>query len=181
LELKRHFGIDWLVFPATALEIWDVANRQLAQPDFTASGILKKFRVESHRKTDDPADDLSSHAAIAANPAIATKVLPTFRPDKAMKLSDPEAVRSWCGRLTQSSGTDTTTFAGFLEALRSRHDFLHRTGCRLSGHGLEACPSDFASEAEAVRIFEKARHGTAPTPGTVTASISRSNRSRPTC
>jgi glucuronate isomerase len=164
LELKRHFGIDCLVSPDTAREIWDEANRQLAQPDFTTSGILEKFRVELLCTTDDPADDLSSHAAIASNPAIATKVLPTFRPDKAMKLQSPEAFRDWCDGLTATSGIETSTLPGFRDALQSRHDFFHSVGCRLSDHGLEACPSAFASEAEAVRIFEKARHGTAPTP-----------------
>jgi glucuronate isomerase len=164
LELKRYFGIDCLVSPDTAREIWDEANRQLSAPDFSVPGILEKFRVEVVCTTDDPIDDLSAHASIASNPAISTKVFPTFRPDKAMKLADLAAFGGWCERLAAVSGVDTGSFHGFLEALASRHACFHSHGCRLSDHGLEACPGSFASDAEAASIFDKVRSGRPVTP-----------------
>ena len=159
LELKRYFGLECQISAETADEIWEEANRQLAQPGFTVSGILNKFRVETVCTTDDPVDDLSAHAAVAANPAITTGVFPTFRPDMAMKLSSPEAFNAWCDRLASVSGIDTMTFEGLKSALRQRHDFFHSRGCRLSDHGLEACPSDFCSDSEASRIFAAVRAG----------------------
>ena len=159
LELKRYFGIDCLISPDTAREIWDEANSQLAKPDFSATGILKKFQVEVVCTTDDPTDTLSSHQEIASQPNYATKILPTFRPDKAMKISDPQAFNAWCNLLAERSGGDTSTFSGFLDALRQRHDYFHTNGARLSDHGLEQCPGEFASDEEAAKIFARARAG----------------------
>jgi glucuronate isomerase len=164
LELKRFFGIDCPVSPSTAREIWDEANRQLAQPGFNTTGILKKFRIEVACTTDDPADALSDHASIAANPGIFTRVFPTFRPDRAMDLSDPSAFGTWCEKLAAAAGTPTGSFKGFLEALGRRHDFFHGAGCRLSDHGLQKCPALFADGSEAASIFERVRSGGAATP-----------------
>lgn len=164
LELKRYFGIDCLVSPDTALEIWDEANRQLSQPGFSTTGILQKFQVEVVCTTDDPADDLTAHTSIAGNNAILTRVFPTFRPDKAMNLSDPVAFSAWCDRLAAASGMETGTFSGFLEALAQRHVFFHERGCRLSDHGLQVCPGVFADDAEAARIFDTARRNGSVSP-----------------
>ena len=159
LELKRYFGIDCLISPDTAREIWDEANRQLAKPDFSATGILKKFQVEVVCTTDDPTDTLSSHQEIASQPNYPTKILPTFRPDKAMKIGDSHAFNAWCDLLAKRSGGDTSSFSEFLDALRQRHDYFHANGARLSDHGLEFCPGEFASDEEAAKIFSKARAG----------------------
>lgn len=164
LELKRYFGIDCLVSSDTAREIWDEANRQLGQPDFSTWRILQKFRVEVVCTTDDPTDDLAAHASIARNNAIPAKIFPTFRPDKAMNLSDLSAFSDWCDRLATASGMDTFSFSGFLGALAQRHDFFHQQGCRLSDHGFSVCPGLFAEETEASRIFETARRGRTVTP-----------------
>lgn len=162
LELKRHFGIDCLISPSTAREIWDEANRQLASPDFSVSTIFQKFRIEVVCTTDDPTDDLSPHRAIATNKKIRTGVFPTFRPDKAMKLEDPIAFQSWCNLLAERSGNNTGTFSGFLSALQQRHDLFHAHGARLSDHGLEFCPGTFATDSEAEAIFDKVISGISP-------------------
>jgi glucuronate isomerase len=159
LELKRYFGIDGLVSPASAREIWDEASRQLARPELSVLGILDKFRVEVVCTTDDPVDDLNAHASIAANPAVSASVFPTFRPDKAMNLSDPAAFAAWCEKLATASGIPTHSFPGFLEALGRRHDFFHTMGCRLSDHGLLKCPGLFADANEASAIFDKVLNG----------------------
>jgi glucuronate isomerase len=159
LELKRYFGIDCLISPDTAREIWDEANRQLAKPDFSATGILKKFQVEVVCTTDDPTDTLSSHQEIARQTSYPTQVLPTFRPDKAMKIGDSHAFNAWCDLLAKRSGGDTSSLTGFLDALRQRHDYFHANGARLSDHGLEFCPGEFANDEEAAKIFSKARAG----------------------
>jgi glucuronate isomerase len=163
LELKRYFGIDCLVSPATAREIWDEANRQLARPEYSVHGLLEKFRIEVVCTTDDPADDLDAHTTIAVDSSISTKVFPTFRPDKAMKLTDPSPFSAWCDKLAAASGTQTRSFTGFLEALGRRHDFFHVHGCRLSDHDIPECPETIADTPQATAIFDKARNGIAPT------------------
>jgi glucuronate isomerase len=110
-----------LISPETAREIWDEANRQIAQTEFSATGILKKFHVEVLCTTDDPTDTLAAHQSIAKSHNFPTRVFPTYRPDKAMKLSDPAAFYAWCDLLAQRSGGEVANFAGFVDALRERH------------------------------------------------------------
>lgn len=161
LELRRYFGIDTLISEDTAKEIWDAANKKLAEKDFSAHGILKKFKVQVVCSTDDPTDNLEHHRACAADSSLETKVLPTFRPDKATNLSDPAAFVKWVQALEVAADTAISNFADFKAALASRHDLFHAQGGRLSDHGLTHCPRAFASEAEAAQTFQKARSGAA--------------------
>ena len=158
LELVRYFDIDMPINPKNAPAIWEAANAKLAAPDFSAKGILDKFKVKVVCTTDDPIDTLEHHQAIAAS-GIETKIYPTFRPDKAMQLADVGAFRTWCKKLTEVSGIDTGDFEGFLSALKQRHDFFHEMGGRLSDHGLMSCPGTFANDTDANNIFSKARAG----------------------
>jgi glucuronate isomerase len=163
LELRRAFGIDALLDGRTAPAVWEEANRLLAGPGMTARGILRKFRVEVAATTDDPADSLEHHRALAAS-GFEVRVVPTFRPDAAFGVDRPEAFNPWVDRLAAAADTAVGRLDGLLEALRRRHDEFGLLGCRLSDHGLERCPADFPSDAEAARIFDRARSGTAASP-----------------
>jgi glucuronate isomerase len=158
LELQRYFGIDELLDEASAARIWNKANEQLATPQLTCQGILKKFNVTTLCTTDDPADDLKHHRAIAAS-GLATRVLPAFRPDHALAVHQPARFNPWVQSLAEASDTDIGDFPSFLEALRQRHGFFHAQGCRISDHGMNQCYADFCSEKTAARIFLKARAG----------------------
>lgn len=162
LELKRYFGIDTLLDESTAASIWEKANSQLATDDLRAHGILKRFHVKAVCTTDDPADDLSCHKAIAAS-GLATKVFPTFRPDKSLNVHLPEVFNAWLQRLEAVANVSITTYQGLVDALAKRHDFFHHMGGRLSDHGLNYPFADFCSEQEAAAIFDKARSGKAAT------------------
>jgi len=186
LELRRYFGIEDLLEEASAKKIWDAANERLAEPEFSARGILRKFNVEVVCTTDDPADPLVWHEAIirergesagttgsqsncsggvhAASTAAstATKILPTFRPDKAFAIADPAAFNAWADRLGTTANTATGDLAGFLDALRKRHADFAALGGRLSDHGLERCFAAECTERQAAAIFAKVRAGTAP-------------------
>ncbi len=162
IELQRYFGIDLLLGPDTADEIWERANARLAAPDFCVHGILEKFDVRVIGTTDDPADPLDDHAAIAAS-GISTRVLPTFRPDKALLVDHPDLLAPWLAKLEEISGTHIAHLSDLLAALQKRHDDFHATGCRLSDHGLERMPALRCTDAEAAMIFDKARAGHAAT------------------
>ena len=163
LELKRYFDIDDLLDEHSAARIWKKANQLLARPALTTQGILKKFQVTTVCTTDDPTDDLKHHEALAAS-GVATRVLPAFRPDKALAVNLPAQFNAWTDRLAAASDTDIGSFANFLDALRGRHDFFHAHGCRLSDHGLNQCHADFCTEKVAAAIFAKAREGRAASP-----------------
>jgi len=159
LELLRYFGIDDLLDETTAPAIWDRANEMLAGPHFRVRGLLERANVRVVCTTDDPADSLAAHAAIAADAGCATKVYPTFRPDRAMRVDDPVGFRDWVGALEEASGVSCESFGGFLHALADRHDFFHEMGGRLSDHGLGACPRAYASEKKARKIYTDALDG----------------------
>jgi glucuronate isomerase len=158
LELKRYFGIDVLLDESTAGLVWNLANEQLKGEDLRAWSILQKFRVSALCTTDDPTDDLAWHSALAASP-LRTRVLPTFRPDKALNVHQPAAFNEWVARLEASSNTAIGGFTGFLDALKSRHDYFHSLGGRLSDHGLNHCFASFCSRQTAGAIFDKVRRG----------------------
>ena len=148
LELNRPFGInDRLLGPDTAKSIWDECNAKLQTPEFSARGIMRQMNVKLVCTTDDPIDDLQWHKAIAADDSFDIKVLPTFRPDKAMlfpfittfsKWDMERSVRNYneyLDRLADVSEMQIRSFLDILLALRKRHDFFHENGCRLSDHG----------------------------------------------
>jgi len=158
LELKRYFGIDDLLDESTAPAIWEQANEQLQQPEFSARGILKKFQVKALCTTDDPADELTHHQSITTSDC-ETKVFPTFRPDKAMNVLHPAAFNEWTNRLAAAANLEIESFGGFLDALKKRHDDFHAIGGRLSDHGLERCFAAHCSDGEAAAIFNRVREG----------------------
>jgi len=165
MELKRPFGIgDRLLNPDTAKGIWDTCNALLAQPDFSARGIMRQFNVVLVCTTDDPTDSLEHHQAIAADEGFPIQVLPAWRPDKAMAVDNPAVFLPWVEKLEAASGTAVRTLADFREALRRRHEFFHANGCRLSDHGIETFFAEPYTEADLRRIFTKARAGNALSP-----------------
>ncbi|MGD9420788.1 MAG: glucuronate isomerase [Verrucomicrobiota bacterium JB025] len=163
LELRRYFGIDLMLGPDTADEIWETANAKLREDDFCAHGILQKFDVRVVGTTDDPADPLDDHHAIAGL-GIQTRVLPTFRPDKAFQVDSPELLNPWIEKLEIVSGVNIAHFSDLLAALQIRHDDFHAAGARLSDHGFDALPTEHCTDEEAAMIFDKARDGQAATP-----------------
>jgi glucuronate isomerase len=156
LELQRYFGITELLDEKSAPTIWERANAGLSQ-DLTAHAILHKFHVEVVCTTDDPADDLQHHQAIAKS-NLPTRVFPTFRPDKALAVDHPDFV-NWIDKLSEVANVEIRDLISFLEALRKRHDDFHSLGCRLSDHGLEHCYATPCSEQAAAAIFSRAREG----------------------
>ena len=158
LELKRYFGIDELLNESTARRIWDRANEVLETPELSAQGILGKFNVKLLCTTDDPADDLACHRAIQASQC-PTRVLPAFRPDRALQVHQPERFNEWIGRLESVSNVEIRSLSALMDALRQRHEEFHAMGARLSDHGLDRCPAKFCSERAGAHIFDRARQG----------------------
>jgi glucuronate isomerase len=163
LELQRYFGIDLLLSPQTADEIWERTNARLAEADFSSRGLLKKFDVRVVGTTDDPADPLDDHVSIAGS-GLGTRVVPTFRPDKAFGVDQPELLGKWRAKLEAVSGISITRLDDLLTALAKRHDDFHAVGGRLSDHGLDRCPALPCSDEQAAAIFDRALAGKSASP-----------------
>ena len=159
LELRTAFGIDKLLNPETAREIYDACNDRLQNdPSFSARGLVRRYNVETVCTTDDPADDLCHHRAYA-NLSAATKLIPAWRPDKAMAVEDVKAFCPYVEKLGEAADMEIRSFDDFIEALQRRHDFFHQQGCRLSDHGLSEFYAEPYTDADIARIFDKARGG----------------------
>ncbi len=158
LELKRVFGIDKILSPKTAREIFDECNEKLATPEYRGQALIRKFNVETVCTTDDPADDLRWHKMIAENP-FGTKVLPTWRPDKAMAIQDPQSYKAYLEKLGEAAGMEIRSYRDLNEALQKRHDYFDQMGARLSDHGLYTFYAADYTEAEIEAIFSKVLAG----------------------
>jgi len=159
LELQRFFGIDTPLSPKTAREIYDEANRKLKEdPDLDAYGIFRKFNVYAVGTTDDPADSLEFHADIRKAGKTPTKVIPSFRPDKAMNI-DAAGFNEYIDRLANASEVKISTPADVLSALSKRLDWFIQNGCLATDHAIVVPPYAPASDAKVSEIFLKARAG----------------------
>lgn len=158
LELKRYFGIETLLSPATADEIYETATAQLRTSAFSARNLMRNMKVKVVCTTDDPADDLRHHLQIRED-GFEVKVLPTFRPDRAMNLSDTGGWKAYLDRLGEAAQLRIESFADLMEALEKRHAFFHSVGGRLSDHGVLYVPDADATPAELETIFQRALRG----------------------
>ncbi|MFM8983732.1 MAG: glucuronate isomerase, partial [Spartobacteria bacterium] len=165
LELARYFGIDDLLLnPYNAREIFDSCNDMLAQPGFSARGFMERSNVEVVCTTDDPVDSLEHHRAIAAGKNFQIRVLPTWRPDKALLIDRPEIFSGWLAALGEAAGMDVASLDDLMTALQKRHDFFAANGCRLSDRGLETVWAEDCTRSAGAPLFAPARAGQAGTP-----------------
>lgn len=148
LELKRYFDIDEPLCEKSAKRIWDICNKKLATPEFSAKSLIRKSNVEVICTTDDPSDDLRYHKQLREE-GFETLVLPTFRPDKAVNIDSP----AFCDYVKANG---ITSYDGLITWLRARIAYFDEVGCRLSDHGLEIVP--FA-RGDAKKAFEKKLSG----------------------
>ena len=158
LELKRYFGIDDLLTPTTADKIWNITKEKLAQPEFSARGFMKQSDVRLVCTTDDPVDNLESHISVAKSD-FDVKMLPAWRPDKALAIDRVDFWNSWVDKLGEAAGMTVNSWGMMLEALQSRHDFFVEQGCRISDYGLDRLYAAKYSENEIKAFFAKARSG----------------------
>jgi len=160
MELKRPLGIsDRLLGPDTARGIWTECNARLAQPEFSCRGILRQMRVVLVCTTDDPTDSLQAHRAIAADSSFGVRVLPTFRPDRALAVESVEGFNAWVDRLERAADMEVRHYDALVEAIARRHEYFHRMGCRLSDHGLETMPAEDYTLADVRAAFARLRRG----------------------
>lgn len=158
LELKTCFGIDKILNPETAKDIYDECNSKLNSPEFSAKNLMRHYKVETVCTTDDPIDSLDNHIKICKS-GFEVKVLPTWRPDKAMAVENPVTYKNYIDSLSKVSGININSFKEVVDALRIRHKFFEEQGCKLSDHGIEVFYAEDYSESEIEKIFNKVFKG----------------------
>ncbi|MCL2277081.1 MAG: glucuronate isomerase [Treponema sp.] len=162
LELQRYFNINDTLTEKRAREIWDKANDLLKTPELSIKGIFAKFNIHAVGTTDDPADSLEYHKAIAQGTAaignIETKVIPTFRPDKALYLNAQD-FGAYIVKLSEAAKVNIKNVNDVLSALEKRLDFFITHGCRASDHALEYPPYAVLKDSQIDDIFKRALAG----------------------
>lgn len=152
LELQRYFGVTEVLNSASAKRIYDQCAALLKTPEYSVKNLLLKMNVKVLCTTDDPIDDLGYHKQIKAS-GYAIKVLPTFRPDKAMAVDDIATFNAYVKSLAQVVGYGIQDLSTYKKAIGERHDYFHACGGRLSDHGLEHIYAEDYTEEQIAKIF----------------------------
>ncbi|GGD72251.1 glucuronate isomerase [Paenibacillus nasutitermitis] len=154
LELKTFFGIDKLLSPETALEIWEECNTKLQQPEYRPRAFIEKSRVAFIGTTDDPLSTLEYHRQLNQDKSFTAAIAPTFRPDGALVIEAP-SFGDWVAQLMKITGRTIDSLESFLLALKQRVDFFHDHGGRASDHDIQKMEYVTTTIEEASTIFEK--------------------------
>lgn len=154
LELQRYFGYTGTLSAKTADEVWNLCNAKLKEPSMSVRNLIKQSNVTLICTTDDPVDSLEWHKMITEDPTFDVKVLPAWRPDKAMNIEKPEYL-DYLAKLSEVSGIQIHTFAQLKEALQKRMAFFASMGCCVSDHALEYVMYAPATDEEIEEIFLK--------------------------
>lgn len=161
MELLNPFGVKQLLDKDSAEFVYGHCNEQL--PKWTTQALLQHFKVDTLCTTDDPCDSLEYHQAISKS-SFKVRVLPTFRPDRAIGVEDVAAFNMYVDKLGTAAGINTDTYSQFIDALRRRHDYFHANGGRLSDHGISTFYAGSFTEEGLAASYAKLRKGQALTP-----------------
>jgi glucuronate isomerase len=157
-ELAEIFGVGERPSADNADRLYDQIAEQLAGPDHRPRALLRRFRIEVLATTDDPADDLEVHARLGDDPAITTRIRPTFRPDRYLEPARPgwaDAVK----RLGAVADTDVGNYAGYVAALEQRRRFFAARGAVSADHGVADAVAAPLERGEEERVYRSALAG----------------------
>ncbi len=155
IELQRYFGIDTPLNAKTADEIYDRANKVIAEGDFRPQSLIAKSNVKIVCTTDDPADNLKYHKLLAQEKGFDCRVLPGFRPDKALNIT-ADGFAEYIKTLANSADIEIKSYKDVITALEKRADYFNETGCKVSDHAFDCPPYVAADDDEIDSAFKKA-------------------------
>jgi len=158
LELQRYFDIDEILNPDSAKRIFDECTKKLQSKEYSVRNLLRKMNVKVVCTTDDPTDTLEHHQKIKED-NFEIKILPAFRPDKAMNVDDAKTFNGYVNKLESVSGIPISNYQTFLQALKQRHDFFAAMGCSVSDHGLDYVYAEDYTDEEINAAFDNIRNG----------------------
>ena len=158
IELQRYFGIDTPLSARTADEIYDRANKAIAEGDFRPQSLITRSNVKVVCTTDDPIDDLKYHKLLKEAQGFDCKVLPSFRPDKALNIN-LAGFAEYIAKLSAAAGIEINSADDVIAALLSRVDYFHSVGCRISDQAFDYVPFEILGDEELDAAFKTAMQG----------------------
>lgn len=159
MELQRYFNISDLLSPETSRYIFSKTMNALQEDKFSVKSLLVKSNVKVVCTTDDPVDSLEHHIKIKKDGDLDTKVLPAFRPDRAMAFENTFELNKYLEKLSDVSGIKIKDYDSYLDSLKNRHDFFNSIGCRISDHALILPVYEKSDTEEQDKLFKKLLKG----------------------
>ncbi|MBR6392520.1 MAG: glucuronate isomerase [Eubacterium sp.] len=157
LELQRYFGIDTPLNAKTAEEIYERANKAIAEGDFRPQSLIANSNVKFVCTTDDPIDDLKYHKLLNER-KLPFRVLPSFRPDKALNIN-ADGFIEYINELGKAADIEIGSVADVVDALYRRAEYFAKCGCKISDQAFEYVPYERADNEELNDIFARAMLG----------------------
>ena len=158
IELQRYFGIDTPLNARTAKDIYDRANEAIKNGDFRPQSLIKRSNVKVVCTTDDPADSLEYHKKLKQVSDFDCKVLPSFRPDKALNIQ-LDGFADYIKTLGEAADVEINSYKDVIVALLKRCDYFNEAGCKVSDQAFEYVPFTVSSDDEIDTVFKKAMRG----------------------
>ena len=158
IELQKYFGIDTPLSAKNADEIYDRANEAMANGDFRPQSLITRSKVKVICTTDDPIDDLKYHKLLKEVDGFDCKVLPSFRPDKALN-ANLDGFAEYITKLGAVAGVEIKSYKDVIAALLKRADYFNEVGCRISDQSFDYVPYTVADDDEIEAIFTRAMNG----------------------
>jgi glucuronate isomerase len=158
--LADQLGVDPRLSVETADAAYDRIAETLARPDFRPRALAERFGISFLATTDDPADTLEHHRALRDEPGVATRMVPTFRPDRYLepaRADFPELVKA----LGAAADIDTSSYDGYLAALEERRRYFRSLGAVSTDHSHVDVVTQTLDRGEAARIYAAALVGAA--------------------
>ena len=162
IELQRYFGIYKTLSPETCDEIWEKCNAKIKKGGFSPRELIEKSGVVCVCTTDDPADTLECHKLLAKDKSFSCRVLPAFRPEKALGIELP-SFPEWLSRMEKTAGVKIDSYKTLKEVLKERIRYFDSVGCLACDHSFSYIPYEKCGEDELEEIFRKGAAGEKPT------------------
>lgn len=158
MELKKFFNINEILKESNAEKIYNQCNKKIQEENLSPVKFIKNSNVKLICTTDDPADNLKYHKLLSQREDLGFKVLPTFRPDKALNILD-ENFNNYLENLSKSCNIEINSYDDLITVLKERISYFNEIGCKLSDHSLETLVYYPTNEIEVSVIFKNRLNG----------------------
>ncbi|GKU26605.1 glucuronate isomerase [Clostridium folliculivorans] len=153
MELKNFFGVNEILKESNAEKIYEYCNKKISEETLSPVKFITSSKVKLICTTDDPTDNLEYHKLLREK-ELDFKVLPTFRPDKALNITKDDYF-DYLKALSKSSSIEIYNYQSLIAALKKRIEYFDKAGCKLSDHSLESLYYFDTDETEVAAIFKK--------------------------
>lgn len=158
MELREYFGVNEFLNTKNAGSIYKLCNIRLKEESLSPVKLIERSNVRLICTTDDPADSLQYHVLLKTVQKNSFKVLPAFRPDKALNILN-EGFIEYIEALSIACKNSIGSYEDLMDSLRSRIKYFSEIGCLMSDHSLESIEFLSTSLAEVEAIFIRRLHG----------------------